>query len=157
MDHSAKVVNLSLGSSAHSGTVKDAVDYAKANGAVVVAAAGNGHTSTREYPAAYAGVIAVAATRKDDRRASFSNYGSWVDVAAPGVGILSTIPGGYYSFSGTSVATPHVSALAALLASQDLDPAGIRKRIFNTAVDLGAAGRDPYFGHGRIDAGLAVR
>ena len=78
-------------------------------------------------------------------------------MAAPGVSILSTVPGGYYSFSGTSVAAPHVSALAGLLASQELDQAGIKKRIFNTAVDLGDAGRDPYYGHGRIDAGRAVQ
>ena len=78
-------------------------------------------------------------------------------MAAPGVRILSTVPGGYYRFSGTSVAVPHVSALAGLLASQGLGAAGIKKRIFNTAVDLGPAGRDPYYGHGRMDAGQAVR
>src|SRR3712207_6607598 len=106
-DTGAKVVNLSLGNPANSDTVKDAVDYATANGAVVVAAAGNYDTSSREYPAAYSNVIAVAATNKDDRKASFSTYGDWVDLAAPGVDILSTVPGGYFNYNGTSMAAPH--------------------------------------------------
>ncbi len=88
-------------------------------GAVVVAAAGNENTGGPSYPAAYPNVIAVAATNEYDKRASFSNHGSWVDVAAPGVNILSTVPGGYGYRGGTSMAAPHVSALAGLLASQD--------------------------------------
>ena len=110
------------------------------------------------YPAAYSNVMAVAATDRHDQPASFSNFGDWVDIAAPGRSILSTIPGGRYAYkNGTSMATPHVSALAGLLASQELDRAGINKRIFNSAVDLGPAGRDPYSGHGRIDAGQTVQ
>ena len=160
-DNGAKVVNLSLGDRGNSRVVRDAVDYATSKGAVVVAAAGNldsrNPKATPIYPAAYPNAIAVAATNQKDQRPGFSNYGDWVDVAAPGVSILSTVPGGYYSFSGTSVAAPHVSALAGLLASRGLAPPDIEKRIFNTAVDLGDAGRDPYYGHGRIDAGRAVR
>jgi thermitase len=156
-DKGAKVINVSIGGEHNADTLKKAIAYATRKGAVVVAAAGNDRTSTPQYPAAYPAVIAVAATNQDDRRASFSNYGDWVDVAAPGVGVLSTVPSSYDSFSGTSVAAPHVSALAGLLASQGLGPAGIEKRIFSTAVDLGRAGRDPYYGRGRIDAGRAVR
>ncbi|MDQ3830891.1 MAG: S8 family peptidase, partial [Candidatus Tectomicrobia bacterium] len=162
----AKVVNLSLGDRGNARVVRDAVNYATRRGAVVVAAAGNGNTNRFEYPAAYPDVIAVAATTRDDLRASYSNYGDWVDIAAPGgedpasysKRILSTIPGGKYHYmSGTSMAAPHVSALAGLLASQGLDRASIKKLIFNTAVDLGRAGRDPYYGYGRIDAGQAVQ
>jgi thermitase len=153
----ARVVNLSFAATGDAPTVKDAVDYATRRGAVVVAAAGNSRKSRLMYPAAYTNVIAVVATKRDDQLPEFSNSGSWVDVAAPGVGILSTVPGGYSSDTGTSMAAPHVSALAGLLASQGLDSLAIKRRIFNTAVDLDDAGRDPYFGHGRIDAGRAVR
>jgi thermitase len=156
-DHGAEVVNVSLGDSHNVRAVRDAVDYATGKGAVVVAAAGNNDTNRLEYPAAYSDVIAVAATNKNDRRAWFSNYGDWVDVAAPGVGILSTVPGGYSAWDGTSMATPHVAALASLLASQGRSAVNIKKRIFNTAVDLGPTGRDPYYGYGRIDANRATR
>jgi thermitase len=158
VDNGAKVVNLSFASTGDARVVRDAVDYAKRRRVVVVAAAGNRRKSRLMYPAAYSNVIAVAATDRRDKRASFSNYGDWVDVAAPGESILSTMPGGRYAYmDGTSMAAPHVCALAGLLASQGLRPARIPKRIFNTAVDLGHAGDDPYYGHGRIDADRAVR
>ena len=157
-DHGADVINLSLTHPKRSASEEEAVAYAEREGAVVVAAAGNGDTSTRAYPAAYPGVIAVAATNSDDRRASFSNYGAWVDVAAPGVSVLSTVPeGGYASWKGTSMAAPHVSALAGLLAAQGHGRNAIQSRILDTAVDLGRDGRDPYYGEGRISAGRAVR
>lgn len=156
-DHGAEVINLSFVHPLPSTVEKNAIDYARNKGAVVVAAAGNKDTNDPTYPAASPGVIAVAATNKDDKRASFSNYGNWVDVAAPGVKILSTIPRGYASWSGTSMATPHVSALAALLASQARSRENIENRITSTAVDLGPNGRDPYYGAGRISADRAVR
>ena len=125
---------------------------------MVVAAAGNRDTNKRTYPAAYLdSVIAVAATNRQDRRATFSNYGSWVDVAAPGVDVLSTVPRGYASWNGTSMATPHVAALAGLLASQGRSRANIENRITNTATDLGPRGRDPFYGAGRISPDRAVR
>ena len=155
-DHGADVINLSLVHPDPSTVDRTAVDYATSKGAVVVAAAGNGNTSDRAYPAAYPNAIAVAATNQDDRRASFSNYGDWVDVAAPGVSILSTVPSGYASWSGTSMAAPHVSALAGLLAAEGYDGAAIRTRILNTAVDLGPNGDDPYYGAGRISASRAL-
>lgn len=153
----AKVINLSLGGPEPATILKNAVDYAYNKGAVVVAAAGNSGSNTLDYPAAYSNVIAVAATDANDRRAPFSNYGSYVDVAAPGVNILSTVPGGYRYYSGTSFSSPHVAALAGLLAAQGKSKSAIRLRILSTAKDLGAAGRDPYYGAGRIDAARAVQ
>lgn len=153
----AKVVNLSLGGPGNSATLKRAVDRAWNKGAVVVAAAGNENTSRPSYPAAYGKVMAVVATTKSDRRAGFSNYGNWVDVAAPGVRIASTVPGGYSNYSGTSMAAPHVSALAGLLADRGFSKKKVRSRIQATASDLGPRGRDSYYGHGRIDAARAAR
>jgi len=156
-DNGAEVVNLSLGGPDRSEALKDAVDYAWNNGAVVVAAAGNRGRAVKDYPAAYPNAIAVAATNKDDRRASYSSYGTWVDVAAPGSGVLSTkLGGGYTNLSGTSMSTPHVAGLAGLLAAQSHPAAKIRSRIENTATDLGPNGLDKYYGHGRINAQRAV-
>ncbi|MCH7640763.1 S8 family serine peptidase, partial [Patescibacteria group bacterium] len=93
-DNGAEVINLSLGGSSSSRTLRNAVNYAWNNGVVVVAAAGNTGWSFPSYPARYSNSIAVAATDQLDNKASFSNYGFWVDVAAPGVSILSTLNGG---------------------------------------------------------------
>lgn len=153
----ARVINLSWGSTARSGVITDAIDYAKSKGAVVVAAGGNYGTNEWVYPAAYGPVMAVAWTDRYDRRAGGSSYGAYVDVAAPGVDILSTVPGGYSVRGGSSMSAPHVSALAGLLASQGLSAKAIRGRIQNTAKDLGPTGRDPYYGYGRISASRAVR
>ena len=152
----AKVINLSLGSRADSRILEHAVDYAWEHGVVVVAAAGNEDTSTPSYPAAYRNVISVAATNQLNEKARFSNYGK-IDVAAPGVGILSTFPGGRYKIlDGTSMASPHVAALAGLLAAQDRSAPEIRRRIQRTATDLGAEGKDKFFGSGLINANKAV-
>lgn len=156
-DNGARVINLSLGGPQDSTVLRTAVDYAYGKGAVVVAAAGNENTSLPSYPAAYPNVIAVSATNRFDRRAFFSNFGTYVDVAAPGVDIQSTVPGGYDTFSGTSMASPHVSALAGLLAAQGLGKVEIRRRILRTATDLGPDGPDPLYGYGRINAELATR
>jgi thermitase len=153
----AKVINLSLGFAASSRIVEHAVNYAWGQGVVVVAAAGNDNTDKPSYPAAYKNVISVAATDQMDNKASFSNYGK-IDVAAPGVDILSTVPGGgYEAWAGTSMASPHVAALAGLLAAQGRSAPEIRRRIERTAFDLGTSGKDKYFGWGRIDAKRAVR
>lgn len=154
----ARVINLSLGGPGNSAVLKRAVNRALKRGVVVVSAVGNENTSRKSYPAAYRGVIGVAATTAADKRARFSNFGGWVDVAAPGTRILSTYPGGRYRrFSGTSMASPHVAALAGLLAGQGLSKEQIRYRILSTAKDLGRKGRDPYFGAGRIRPDLAVK
>jgi thermitase len=169
VDNGADVVNLSFGGPGESSILKTAVNNASASGAVVVAAAGNKGTARRQYPAAYPAAIAVSATTTRDRLARFSSYGTWVDLAAPGTGILSTVPTNgcpicghpagtdYESWSGTSVSAPFVSALAGLLASEGVYTADqIRHRMEATAIDLGPAGDDPYYGHGRINADRAV-
>jgi thermitase len=158
VDHGADVVNLSLGGPADSSILRDAVNRASARGAVVVAAAGNAGTTRRQYPAAYSNAIAVSASNQSDGLAGFSSRGDWVDLAAPGTNILSTNKsGGYGKDSGTSFSAPFVSGLAGLLASQGMSADSIRQRMQATSKDLGPAGDDPRFGHGRIDADNAVR
>jgi thermitase len=151
----SRVISMSLGGGA-STTLKNAVAAAwnNGNGAVVVAAAGNDGDATLNYPAAYPEVISVAATDNRDARASFSNANSDVEIAAPGVDVLSTIRGGSYgTLSGTSMATPHVSAVAGVL--RQLSPsesaAAIRSRLAAAVNDLGPAGRDTSFGFGRVN------
>jgi hypothetical protein len=143
--------------------IQDAVD----NGVLVVVAAGNcaqGGPLCRNivnpvvYPAAYNTTLAVAATDSGDGWASFSEHHPYVDVAAPGVSIYSTIITSYGYKSGTSMATPHVSGLAALVWSvrPGLSLAQVRAAIESSAVDLGAVGHDDYFGYGRINARRAL-
>jgi thermitase len=151
----ARVISMSLGGGA-STTLQQAVANAwnSGNGAVIVAAAGNDGDGTLNYPAAYAEVISVAATDSADARASFSNANADVEIAAPGVNVLSTVRGGSYAtLSGTSMATPHVSAVAGVL--RQLFPsdsaAAIRNRLDAAVNDLGPAGRDASFGFGRVN------
>jgi thermitase len=155
-NNNADVINISI-AGPDNDAVKMAVNDARANGTVVVAAAGNERTTARRYPAAYRKVIAVSATNENDGLARFSSHGNWVDLAAPGTNILSTgAGGGYYEDSGTSEAAPFVSALAGLLASRGKTASEIRQRMQSTATDLGASGDDPKFGHGRINADKAL-
>ncbi|WP_248293806.1 S8 family serine peptidase [Actinoplanes sp. TBRC 11911] len=160
-DHGADVINLSLSSTTPTDAMTNAVAYAHAKNVVVVAAAGNarGQGSPISYPAASDGVIAVAATDSADGVATFSNRGSYVDVAAPGVNIVSTRPGNLYArMSGTSMAAPHVAAVAALVRSAypALSPDQIESALKSSAVDLGPAGRDDDFGAGLVDASAAL-
>ncbi|MFC4064688.1 S8 family peptidase [Actinoplanes subglobosus] len=156
-DHGAQVINMSLGGTQKVTAVSNAITYARSKGVTVVAAVGNSRQqgSPTSYPAADAGVIGVAATDTNDRIGVYSNAGSYVDVAAPGTDILSTSPGGQYkTMSGTSMASPHVAAVAALLKSyqSSLTPDQIEATLEKSAVDLGGAGFDNDFGNGRIDA-----
>jgi thermitase len=116
VDNGAEVINISIEIREPSAELEAAVNYAWNNGAIVIAAAGNEGSQTPVYPAAYENVIAVAATEPDDTRALLSNYGAWVDVAAPGYDIYSTLPDNDYGYkTGTSFATAFVSGLAAIL------------------------------------------
>lgn len=129
---------------------------AKTKGIVAVAAAGNGGAKAAPlYPGADPSVIAVTATDADDKPFTEANRGDYVALAAPGVDVLAAEPQGRYAFSsGTSIAAAHVSGLVALLLEKrpDLDPDSVRKLLSDSAVDLGAKGKDPVFGAGRIDA-----
>lgn len=155
-----EVLNYSLGSSERSQAFQDAIDrYATEQGINVVASAGNdGCPSETQYPAAYEEVVAVAATNEDDQRASFSSCGQWVDLAAPGVEVISTVPSGEYDFkSGTSMSAPHVAGGFAVLRSADKSRTEAEQDAFATATDLGPAGKDKYYGRGLIDFEAAVR
>jgi len=166
-DQGAHVISMSLGTPNPHPVVKDAVLYAQRADAILVAAMGNSGRNDILFPAAFPGVIAVGATRDDDTRASFSSFGDWISVAAPGHNILATVPTfaseypvrDYGWMSGTSMATPHVAGLAALVkdAHPQWDAAAVKRRIEETAVPLGGSAFNAYFGHGRIDPARAVR
>lgn len=135
-DNGAKVINMSLGGASGSTTLQNAVNYAWNKGVVVVASAGNNGNTKANYPAYYTNSLAVAATDSADARASYSTYGSWVDIAAPGSDVASTyINSQYVYMSGTSMAAPHVSALAALVwaTSYGTSATNVRSRIISTA------------------------
>jgi len=158
-DHGAGVINLSLGSASYSSVIAEAVVYAQGQDVVVVAASGNDGWSGVMYPAAYPGVLGVGATDSSDSRASFSNYGPEVDLSAPGVGIVSTsYTGGMTTMSGTSMATPFVAGAAGLVRAiaPSYSWAQVSARLTATASDKGAAGRDDYFGYGRLNVAAAV-
>jgi serine protease len=179
VNNGARVINMSLGSPEDSVTLKDAVAFAYEHGVTVVCAAGNDYQNgnTPSYPAAYDEYcIAVGAVRYDDTHAYYSTTGSYLDVVAPG-GDLTVdqnhdgYPDGvlqqtftvdpttfnYYFFQGTSMATPHVTGVAALLISKGVtDPNQVREAIQMTARDEGAAGWDPEYGWGVVDANAAL-
>lgn len=158
-DHNTQVINLSLGSYDYSKSEYAAITYAKRKGAVVIAAAGNEHNSRKNYPAAYEHVIAVSATDSKDQITKFSSYGSHIDISAPGKKILSTISKNKYAFAdGTSMATPVVSGVAALVISKNpfLLPNQVEAILKKSVIDLGAKGKDQYYGYGRIDAKKAL-
>ncbi len=137
-----------------------ALEAARARGMIIVAAAGNGGPQAAAlYPGADPNVIAVTATDADDKAFPQANRGSYVALAAPGVDVLAAAPQAAYAFSsGTSIAAAHVSGLVALMLERrpDLDMAQVRAILSETAIDLGAKGKDPVFGAGRINAPAAL-
>ncbi|EFM09007.1 peptidase S8 and S53 subtilisin kexin sedolisin [Paenibacillus curdlanolyticus YK9] len=158
-DHGAKIINMSLGFSSYSQAMQDAVNYANSMGVLVVAAAGNNNSSAASYPAALANVLSVVATDTNNAKASFSNYGTTVDISAPGTEILSTVPGGGYEYKqGTSMASPVVAGGAALVwnSHPELSTSELTRLLETTTIDLGTAGRDNTFGYGLIDVNAAI-
>ncbi len=154
----AQVINMSIGGPFDS-LIASAVANAHANNVVLVAAAGNDNVSALDYPAAYAEVIAVGSVNSADQRSSFSNYGPGLDVVAPGSLIMSTLNGNDYGyFSGTSMASPHVAGVAALILNHApaLTHDQVRNILTGTADDLGPNGWDNDFGHGRLNAYQAL-
>lgn len=156
-DNGAKVISCSFFSDRVSQMERDAIDDIWSRGVLPVVAAGNDNSVLPFYPGAYENVMSVAATTNSDDKAGFSNYGTWVDVACPGVSLRSTAAGGGYtnSFGGTSGATPQVAGLAALIlgASPSATNASVRSVIEDTATVLGT----DFSNYGRIDCDLAVR
>ncbi|HZN41568.1 MAG TPA: S8 family serine peptidase [Planctomycetota bacterium] len=177
--NNAKVVNMSLGGGSGSTTLQNAVINAANAGLILCAAAGNTGRRGVQYPAIYTQCIAVGATRFDGTKPRYGSYGPGLDVVAPGGdtsvdqnhdgyadGILqqtfasgSPASFGYYFFQGTSMATPHVAAIAALVwqVHPTWTAAQVRARIESTATDLGAAGYDQTFGNGLVNAQLAAQ
>ena len=156
-DRGAHIINLSIGGTSSSRTLQSSVNYASNKGCILIAAAGNNGDSTTVYPAAYSGVLAVSALTQADTLASFSSFGSFVDISAPGVGITTSwVNGGYVTISGTSFSSPLVAGIAALALSVNpsLSNTAMASLLTSNADDLGAPGADIYCGAGR---GTAAR
>ena len=155
VDNGANIINLSLGSSFATNTLKEAIDYAATNNVLVVAAAGNSNSySSPSYPAVYASVISVAASNEDGYKTYWSNWGK-ADLTAPGDDILSSLPGNTYeAWSGTSMASPFVAGTAALVMQVHATNAKATRHILETeATDFGTqAGPDYVAGYGMLNA-----
>ena len=158
-DNGARIINLSLGGTSSSRALQDAVNYAWNRNVILVAAAGNNGNNTPFYPAACNNVVAVSATDSADRRPTWSNFGSYVDVSAPGVGIL-TLSGAnsYANWNGTSFSSPVASGVVALMAAANpsLSNVGVVDALLNHCDDIGSLGYDVYYGSGRVNARRAV-
>ncbi|APX01141.1 S8 family peptidase [Arthrobacter sp. QXT-31] len=169
VENGAQVINMSLGQRVSSRALEAAVNNAWKSGVVIVAAAGNAGTQAPIYPGAYTNVLSVAATDNNDAKASFSTYGKWVDVAAPGVNVYSTFPKhpfvlgkqngrsmGYDIASGTSMASPVVAGIAALVWSTPAgtDNKSVRLKVESTADPILGTGSS--WAKGRVNACRAV-
>ncbi|ABK39419.1 S8 family peptidase [Aeromonas hydrophila] len=152
------VINMSLGGSVPSKTEEQAFNQAYGQNVLSVAAAGNAGNTSKSYPASYGSVVSVAAIDANKQLAYFSQRNDQVELAAPGVSVLSTVPTGYAYYSGTSMATPHVVGVAALVWSQRLECSNdqLRQTLRSSAQDLGALGRDNSYGYGLVQAKAAA-
>jgi subtilisin family serine protease/plastocyanin len=159
VENGADIVTMSLGVDGISIPLQNAVNYASSHGVIMVAASGNSGETTISYPAAFPSVISVGATTTLDRRADFSNYGTGLDIMAPGVNIYSTQGGDSYQLlSGTSTAAPHVAGVAAMMLSINpaLSPEDLGEALNSTATDIGMTGYDTVNGWGIVNAFGAV-
>src|SRR5213594_2618539 len=157
VQHGAQVINMSFGTQSASNSLRSGIQYAQQNNVLLAASAGNKNRSTPQYPAAYNGVMGIAATDLLDKKAAFSNYGRYIFVDAPGVNIISAYPGGFYGIvSGTSFSAPTVAATAALVRS--LRISGVAGSIAAGAVNIDAnnPGYENQLGYGRIDVCRSV-
>ncbi|MBK5305960.1 MAG: peptidase S8 [Frankiaceae bacterium] len=153
-DHGADIINMSLGGGTDSSTLHNAITYAANKGVFLVGSAGNSGTTAYNYPAGYAEVLSVAGSTSTDGLYSWSNYGSWVDVAAPGCDYATSLGGGYNSnFCGTSAAAPVVSGMVGLLksAAPATSNSALKSAITSTAVSMGTKVK-----YGRVDAAAAM-
>lgn len=156
-DHGARVANASFLGVSSSASVQNAAQYMKSKGGLVTVSGGN--TGVLESYTKTTSMIPVAATDGNDVRTSWSSYGDYIALAAPGAGIWTTTNGGGYgAVSGTSFSSPVTAGVIALMmaANPTLPSTQVESLLFATAVDLGPAGRDAYYGYGRVDAAAAV-
>lgn len=156
-DNGARVVNLSYGGIQYE-TINAAAQYLRARNGLLFMSAGNSGQEHADYPD-FTSFVGVGATDRNDNRASFSSWGTYVDITASGVEILTTYPNNrYVYYSGTSFSSPLTAGIAALMvaANPNITPDEIENGLFSTAVDIGAAGDDNVFGHGLVDASAAV-
>ncbi len=160
VDNGARVINMSFGDIATSQMLRDVVQFAVSSGCVLVASCGNSASADVHYPSGFPGVISVGATSESGVLAGFSNFGSTVDLVAPGVNLLSTSIGNQYAtFSGTSAAAPVVAGLAGLILSQQpfLTSDDVRNILVSSTDDIGESGWDTYYAAGRINALRALQ
>jgi subtilisin family serine protease len=158
-DRGIRLINISVGGGAQSSTLQSAVDYAWNKGALILASAMNNGASDPYYPAACNHVMAVSATDSNDHLASFSNYGNWIAISAPGAGILTTTLGGGYAYwFGTSFSSPIVAGVAALSLAVNplLTNVELVTILEKTADDIGSRSYGASFGWGRVNAFNAV-
>lgn len=159
VNQSADIISMSWGGYYYSELIYEAIKYAYDSGVLLIAAAGNEGIGAKLFPAGFDEVIAVAATDSSNRFASWSNFGEWVELSAPGVNIYSTHLGNQYVYlDGTSMAAPHVSGVAALIWSQfpNMTRNWVRMQLRYTAKDLAPSGFDIHYGYGRVNARKAV-
>ncbi len=150
----AKIINMSFGDRIYSEVLKDVIDYAHSQNVILVGSAGNSASDLPHYPSGFNEVISVGAIQEDEILAGFSNYGSTIDLVAPGSQIITTtLDNRYNKFSGTSVATPFVSAATAMLVSQNINYTNdeIKQILKSTAQDLGKSGWDIKYGAGKLN------